>query len=273
MDRNTFRLLSVDMDGTLLNGRKELPEAEETAIRRLAEMGKTVVLTTGRCAAEIKEFLPRLASVRYFIGESGAYIRDLEDDCVLLERTLPVEVVRQILQYAQENDIMPQVNIGGNAVMAESDMARIGHFQMTHYEGHFRRTGKFVPSLMGYCGERGFLSGKISLYHTSLAAREETLSYFADKPVTATFSEATSLELTPEDTDKGTAFAFLVERLQIPFEETIAIGDSMNDVPAFALAGLSVAMGNASDEVKKRADTETADNDHDGVRQAIDKYF
>ena len=80
-------------------------------------------------------------------------------------------------------------------------------------------------------------------------------------------------EVSPRSVSKGAGLVNLCKHLEIPLEETVAIGDAENDLEILQLAGVGVAMGNAIDSVKKIADFVTADNDHGGIVKAIEKYF
>jgi hydroxymethylpyrimidine pyrophosphatase-like HAD family hydrolase len=78
------------------------------------------------------------------------------------------------------------------------------------------------------------------------------------------------LDVTPPGHDKGTFVAAIAARLGIPFQEVATIGDMQNDLPMFSRSRLSFAMGNAADEIKRRATHVTASNEEDGFAKAID---
>jgi hypothetical protein len=87
------------------------------------------------------------------------------------------------------------------------------------------------------------------------------------------FSEIASLEISAQKVDKGIGLKKLCEYLGISIDETIAVGDGYNDLEALKAAGLSIAMGNAVEEIKEIADVVVADCDHDGCAQAIEQYL
>ena len=86
-------------------------------------------------------------------------------------------------------------------------------------------------------------------------------------------AETTSLEISPPGVTKALGLQFLCDYLDIPIEETVAVGDADNDLDVLKAAGLSVAMGNANDRVKQLCDVQVADNDHDGIAEVIDRFF
>lgn len=81
------------------------------------------------------------------------------------------------------------------------------------------------------------------------------------------------LELSPAAVDKGIGLEMLCKYLNIPVEETIVVGDSFNDLPILRKAGLSVAVANAREQVRELCDVMVTDNEHDGVREAIETYL
>lgn len=272
-DQMGYQLLAADMDGTLLNSEKEISAENCEAINQALKMGKHVVMSTGRCMAEVKEFFPLFPHMRYVLAESGACIYDLMEQKVIRQLEMEPFVTEQIIRYVQSKDIMVQALVQGNVVMNASDMARLEHFYMLHYEKHFRKVGVFVDDVCDYCRQIGWRIEKLCLYHTSQQAREQTLAFVQNLPVTPVFSEHTSLELTPVGADKGVGLELLCTYLDIPLTQTIAIGDGMNDMPILRKAGLAVAMGNAEAAVKAACDAVVADNDRNGVRQAIMEYL
>ncbi|MDO5783567.1 MAG: HAD family hydrolase [Eubacteriales bacterium] len=268
-----YQLLATDMDGTLLDSKKEIPAENREAINRALEMGKHIVMSTGRCMAELKEFFPLFPRMRYVLGESGACIYDLAEQKVIRQLELEPSVTEQVIRYVRQKDIMVQALVHGEAVMNASDIARLGHFYMSHYENHFRKTGTFVEDVCDYCRQAGWQVEKLCLYHPSQQAREQTLAFVRDMPVTPAFSEQTSLELTPVGADKGAGLEILCAYLDIPLAQTIAVGDGFNDMTILRKAGLAVAVGNAEEAVKAVCDAVVADNDSCGVKQAIVDYL
>ena len=87
------------------------------------------------------------------------------------------------------------------------------------------------------------------------------------------YSEISSLEISAQGVDKGVGLKKLCEYLDIPIDQTIAVGDADNDLGALKYAGLAIAMGNANEHVKKIADVIVADCDHEGCAEAIETYL
>lgn len=114
---------------------------------------------------------------------------------------------------------------------------------------------------------------KLNLFCASGEIRERLLARMQDWPLTAAFSEKTSLELSPPNVSKASGLIWLCRHLGIPLMRTIIVGDADNDAEALRAAGLSVAMGNALPHIRRLCDVVVADNDHDGCAEAVDRYL
>ncbi len=268
-----YSLLAADMDGTLLNSRKEIAPGDADALNRALDAGKTVIFCTGRCIAELEQFFGRFPRMRYMLGESGALVYDLQQRRALLRQSLEPETVQAIMDNVVTRDIMPQVLMQDAAVMNLRDIANLAHFRMAHYQHHFDTTGRLVEEVYDECAKAHWVSDKICLYHTSPEEREVSRSLFQSLPVTLADAEETSLEISPRGVDKGKGLRFLCGCLGIPVEETIAVGDSYNDLSVLNTAGLAVAVGNAVEDVKAVCGAVVADHDHCGVAEAVDRFL
>ena len=114
---------------------------------------------------------------------------------------------------------------------------------------------------------------KVNLYHRDKISRDENFERINALNLSISYAESFNLEMSPANITKGSGLVELCDLLKIDLSETVAIGDADNDKEILQTAGLSVAMGNASDEIKKLADFVTLDNDSDGVATAIEKIF
>ena len=112
-----------------------------------------------------------------------------------------------------------------------------------------------------------------SSHNSSVEATSHLLEKLKPFPVSCAWVEETSLEVTPLGITKGAGLESLSSYLNIPIENTIMMGDSGNDIEAFQSAGKAIAMGNATEEIKKLATEITLDNDHDGIKVIVDKYL
>ncbi|MDO4473855.1 MAG: HAD family hydrolase [Eubacteriales bacterium] len=269
----TYQLLATDIDGTLLNDKKEIPVENINAINHALDIGKTVVISSGRCVDECRHLFRAFPKMQYAICESGAYIYDIQNDQCIYSKQIDTATVETILNYIRTKDVMIQAMGHKHMVVSKKDMDQAEHFHIAQYRYHFQDNGSLVEDTFEFCKENNWYAEKICLYHTDAAEREITKKQFESLPVTLAYSEETSLEVSPLGIDKGNGLRILCEHLGIPLEQTIAVGDSYNDLQILKNCGLSVAVSNARDEIKEICDVIVADNNHAGVKEAIETYL
>jgi HAD superfamily hydrolase (TIGR01484 family) len=211
--------------------------------------------------------------MRYVLGESGALVYDLREKRSIFRKSFDAQLVQSVFERLKGRDLMPQILISDAPVMNRRDVANLAHFQMTHYQRHFDQTGNLVEDAWAECAAQGWQADKICLYHTSARERELTREALEDFPIAFADAEETSLELSPLGVDKGKGLGILCRHLGIPMEQTIAVGDSYNDLSVLRAAGLAVAVGNAVPAVRTSCAAVVADNDHCGVAEAVERFL
>ncbi len=267
-----YKLIAVDIDGTLLNSQKKVSPGNQAALNAVLDCGKHAVFSTGRCLAELNEFFGLFPKMRYAICESGACIYDLVEQRPVFRKPLAQELTRRILDYGAERDIMPQALAGEVHYLPRRDVPdRLEHFHMNQYREQYMTTATLLEDVFRECQDIPL--DKICLYHGDPAQRPETWAAFEQEDVVLSLAEESSVEFSPKGVDKGNGLERLCAHLGISVEETVAVGDAYNDLPILRKAGLSVAMGNANEEVKAVCDIVAADNDHDGVAETARRYL
>lgn len=269
-----YKLITFDMDGTLLNSGKEISARTKEAIQKAVDAGKTVALSTGRGLPELTEYLEQLPDVRYLDCTSGAMVYDRKEQKILASDPISDADMRKILSVARERDVMIHF-LTTKSLVEQSKYEVIGEYNMGIYRELFRKAADKCEDICRAYEERGELISKCNLYHRSSeerAAMKETIESMG-LSVSAVYSEIASLELTAAGVNKGTGLMKLCDHLGISVEEAIAVGDADNDIAILETAGLAVAMGNAEEYVKALADVVVADCDHDGCAEAIEKYL
>ena len=264
-----YQLIALDLDDTLLNTRKEIPEDAARAVRKVCAAGKTVVFNTGRAVPELAEQISLLPEVRYAVFASGAGLYDIFSQRPFGLRSIPDMLTKQILAISRTKDIMPQIVLPDRDVIQASHMAQLERYKLGVYRPMYEKAMTLVPDIYAFaesCREP-FL--KINLYHADTGERIHTRSQLENQQLELVYSEASSLECSPAGVSKGSGLKRLCGLLDIPMEACIAVGDADNDLPMIRAAGLGIAMGNAPDHVKAAADRVVAVQDHGGCAQAI----
>ena len=269
-----YKLIALDMDGTLLNSEKEITARTKEAIRRAAEAGKTVVLSTGRGMAELSEYLEQVPEIRFLDCASGAMIYDCREKKVIVRHSIGRNDLEKILRVARERDLMVHF-LSTESVVEQRKYDRIEEYQMGVYRPLFACAARKCADIYQFFEKDGGPVEKCNLYHRSPEDRNVTEQELKrlQLSVDMVHSEIASLEITAAGVNKGAGLLALCEYLGISPDETIAVGDADNDIAILQTAGLSIAMGNAEEYVKTLADVVVADCDHDGCAEAIFRYL
>ena len=265
----SYQLIALDLDGTLLNSRKEIPPEAVRAIREVCAAGKTVVFDTGRAVCELEEQIALLPEVRYAVFASGAGLYDVREKRAFGLRGIPAVQVERILALACTKDLMPQFVTADRDVIQSSHMENLGHFNMDVYRPMYEKAMTLVPDIFAFAGSCPDPFLKINLYHADPQERVRTRAQLETPDLELVYSEISSLECSARGVSKGSGLERLCGLLGVPMAECIAVGDADNDIPMLRAAGLGVAMGNAPDHVKTAADRIVSDLDHGGCAEAI----
>ncbi len=271
--QNYARLIALDMDGTLLNGRKEVSERNLLAVREAASRGIAVVYGTGRAVCELEEFFTLLPEMRYAVFASGAGLYDVQERRAFGLRAIPAELSLAVLDAAAQRRIMPQIVLADCDAVQRSHMAELEDFCMGVYRPMYERAMTQVEDIQAFGRAHAGEILKINLYHTSPEERARTLKQVSGLQLDRVFSEITSLEFSAPGVNKGSGLAALCGYLNLNPADCAAVGDALNDLPMLKAVGLGIAVGNAKQAVKDAAGTVVSDNDHDGCAEAIRLYM
>lgn len=270
-----YTLLALDMDGTLLDSRKRVSEGTRKALERLAARGVSLAYCTGRCILELLDHPKELPFVRYGVLASGAVVYDLVADEALAVRPLDTQTVLGAMEVARGERCMTHVMGIRESVVRPSDLREMPRYGMGVYQSMFEDICTRAEDLAQWVGEHPGQVVKVNFYHESPQARDRTRARLVEAglPLTLANAEERSVECSPLGVSKGEGLRVLAEHLGTTLADVVAIGDSDNDAAALRAVGMPVAMGNASPEVMGMARLVVADNDHDGIAEAIDRLW
>ena len=273
MQKQNYAIAALDMDGTLLNSHHETTPYTREVIRRAAEAGKVVALSTGRCMSELKDHVRQLDAIRYIICENGACIYDAKKMESIRTVPIPEKEVEFLLDLMDRYDAVPQLFIENQSYLRVDIKTDLTPYHMEYFRSVFEAGSIFDPQLFDRWRDRKRSVEKINLYMKNVDERAMFYKELEGHPLVAADSIGIGVEISAEGVDKGCGLRMLCETLNTPLECSMAVGDGGNDIEIIRTAGLGVAMGNAIDEVKALADVVTDDNDHDGAAKAIEKYM
>lgn len=269
----TKMLLAMDMDGTVLNTEKQITPRTERAIRAALAAGKTVLFSTGRAPKETEQELAIFPEMRYAIFLSGALVKDLHTGEVLHSFHINFHNVKILLERLKKKPCLPAL-FAGDLVYAERKFrGHMDEYGCGCFAELYERCTVWVDDLLQTAWEHRDEIYKINYYCANEADSLACAQTYADLPLQCASGIPFNGELSALEVDKGAGLAALCRTLNLPIAQTIAVGDQNNDLAMLRAAGLGVAMGNATREVKAAADAVTDDCDHDGVGKLIEQWL
>jgi Cof subfamily protein (haloacid dehalogenase superfamily) len=267
---NSFRLLALDIDDTLLRSDLTISFRTRNAIKKAEAAGVTVVLASGRSLAAMERFTRILGMHKrdgHLICSNGAVICESRTGTVVYESKLNPKTALLAFDLVDTEGFA--VQIYDNDIMYVS---RTNEY--TDYDIKLTGLKQVVVDDFREMVSRGCYKLLIPGDPMLLAPLETILRNCLDTDATLFTSKPYFLEILPAKTDKGTALAKTAEMLDIKQEEVLAIGDSMNDEAMIRWAGLGVAMINGDERLKRIAAVITEkSNDDDGIVDIIEKYI
>lgn len=264
-----FQLIALDIDGTLLNSKKELEPETLQAIRDVCAAKKLVVFDTGRAVSELVDLFALLPEVRYAVFASGAGIYNTQEKRAFSLHDIPRETADTIFELACTKDVMPQIIFPEAAVLQASHMEHLERYYMDVYRPFYEKSMTLVPDIYAFAASCREPMLKINLYHADPEERTRTNAQLSGLNIERIYAETSSLECSAPGVDKGAGLLQLCRELGVSPSRAIAVGDSDNDLPMLQAAGFGIAMGNAAEHIKAAADHVVPDLDHGGAARAI----
>lgn len=261
-----YKLIAVDMDGTLLNSKGEITEKTMAAIRNAVDQGIILVISTGRPIQGVEKYNGLLDLRGPVITYNGAMIVDAPTREVLFRQELSRDDAKRIWELGRKYD----------TTMCIWSNNQLYSNQWNDKIHDYKKLSGVEPILIkdfDTLSEQGIT--KILWYDEVKRVGEflNELSPEMFSEVSYCTSKPSFLEFFSSKVSKSVALEKIGEIYNITREEMIAIGDGLNDLGMIQYAGLGVAMGNAEEEVKKHAQLVTKTNDEEGVRVVIEKYL
>lgn len=239
-----IKLIALDMDGTLLNEKGEVTEANREMITAAQAKGVHVICSTGRSIITSREYVKELQLKSYHVTVNGSEIWDEYGELVQ-RKVLDAEHISWMYQLAKEYSV---------------------HYWATATDRVWRRE---MPTEIDH---HTWLKFGYEIEDDEVRAK--ILDHLQRKPALFELSNSSpiNIEINLKGVNKAHGVEVVCKRLNIGMNQVMAIGDSLNDLPMIEAAGLGIAMGNAQDDVKKKADWVTTSNMEDGVAVAIRKW-
>ena len=266
-----YKLLVLDVDGTLLNNEKQISKRTLSAMLKVQHMGIRIVLASGRPTSGLIPLANALELGNFggfILSYNGCQVIKADNGEVMFERRINPEQIPYLEKKSRKNnfsiftyhdDYILTDNASDPHIRREAELNNLKIVE----EEEFSIAIDFAPcKCVLVSDDEEALRGLENHWKRRL---DGVLDVFPSEPY--------FLEVVPCGVDKANTLALLMEQLGVTREEVIAFGDGVADVTMLQLAGKSVAMGHAPDSVKVCADYVTASNEEDGVAQAVEKLI
>lgn len=264
-----YKLIALDMDGTLLDEEKNITQANFDAIQNAKAQGKNVIIATGRPLAGVRRYLEHLNLVSdedYVVAFNGALVQNTKSGDIISKVTLSMDDYRYLYEVSKrlgvhihaltESYVTTPINNKYTDVEAEINQIPIVEKQL------FELSEDLTIVKVMFIDEPEILDNII------LQIPEEVYERY-----TVLRSCPFFLEFLDKKVNKGFGVNAVANKLGISSEDVICVGDAGNDIDMIKYAGLGVAMGNAFDEVKEIANYITLSNEESGVAHVINKFM
>lgn len=288
-----YKLVAIDLDGTLLNSYGEISKNNKEAIEKANEKGSMIVLTSGRMPISVKNIAKEIGADKYIICGNGTLIYDVQKEEIIYDAFMEKEKVLQIIKICEENSIFYNLytetsvitkSLNYNVLYYDSENSKKPEEKRTNidvvdniYE-YVENTPNINILKMTICDNNKIIFSsivkklktipKIDVLEVEHMSRKFIKAGSIEVPLEYFYTEVSK-----QNTNKWSAIEFLIKKLNITKEEVMAIGDNVNDKEMVENAGLGVAMGKSMLAANKIGDIIVSDNDHDGVAEAINNHI
>jgi 5-amino-6-(5-phospho-D-ribitylamino)uracil phosphatase len=270
--KQPYKLLVVDIDGTLMNSRGIISAEDMEALTRVRRMGITVAISTGRAMQGAQWVLDQLKFDGYHMFYDGALLSNPWTGHVLYAETIGRDMVLQAVNFAHQSNLHIDVYSAAQYYAEKDDWA-------VEMRRKFFRMEPVFADLSDTARKERII--KAAVIVRTDAERAKAMNFekqFRDKiffswTTTPAFPEIDFINLVSPKVSKGKALEELCTFMKVPLSQVAAIGDGINDVSMLQKVRLAIAMGNCVEELKTIAHCVTHDVDHNGVAEAIKKYL
>lgn len=287
-----YKLIAIDLDGTMLDSYGNVTENTKNVIKRTIQKGSEIIIASGRPIDSIKTIAEEIGSKKYFIAGNGALIYDMQKDEIIYNKFLSRQKVLEIIKICEENSIAYNIyteqtvlttalkyNVlyyqKENLKKEESKQTKISIIEDMYEYVKNKKEEKFLKITI--CDDTQTVFQSIIRKLRKIEGVEVLdVSHMSRKTIKQGTEEITVeyyyAEISMQNVDKWYAIEHLMQKMGIQKEEVMAIGDNVNDKKMIQEAGLGVVMEGSTPEVTKIADYITTTNNKEGVAKALEKF-
>lgn len=288
-----YKLITVDLDGTLLNKYGEVSEYTKNIIKKVTDQGILVVLASGRISESVLTIAKEIGANKYYISGNGSVLYDMQKKEIIYEKYLSKEKVLELIELCEKNSIYYNIYTE-SSVIAKSLNYNVAFY---NYENTKKSSDKkteinIVDDVYNYIktlNTNKFLKMTIcdenKIVFSSILRKVKDIpdidvlevSHMSKKKIKMGTKEVSVgyyyTEVSSKNVDKWYAIEEIMKKENIAKEEVISFGDNNNDILMIKNAGLGIAMGHSNEQVKKVAKFVTQTNDEDEVAKALENII
>ena len=264
------KILVLDIDGTLVNSKKEITPETLKYLTKIQEEGHIVALASGRPYPGMKGYAKEIGLDKfggYALSFNGGKIINCKTKETVFEKAIPNSFAKTIYNYAKEHGI-GMVTYQNDSVITGTDIDEYMEYEARLNYMVIRQVEDFL-SYVDFDMVKCLLTAPPDI----APKHEEALRNLLAPDLNVFRSEPYFIEVTTKGVDKAESLDGLLKTLNIPRENSICCGDGFNDLTMVKYAGIGVAMDNAQQIVKDNADYITASCDEDGIVEVIKKFI
>lgn len=277
MRNNQYKIIFIDIDGTLVDDQKQIPQENIEVIKKLKEKGIISVLCSGRPAMEVRQFSKQSVATPYFIAAGGAIVQDFEKEIEIFKKEISKESAIKIVKIARKYQIYNVMALLKRIVVEKTKykINAIGRKEETIVENLENVIKTSTEPILQFTLDNfnkeelekprkeitkisDIYVGPIDVF-IEQEEKEKKVTYYFD--------------IMPKNITKAEAIKQLLDYLKIDKSQAVGIGDGLNDLDMFDAVGYKIAMENGAVELKEKADEITLSNDKAGLAKALEKFL
>ena len=288
-----YKLVTVDLDGTLLNSYGEVTENTKEKIKKIQEKGVEIMIASGRPIDSIKTIAEEINSKKYFIAGNGAIIYDIQKEKIIYEKYIPRQKIIEIAKICEENNISYNIYSEKNIITQD-----LKYNVLYYYKENLKKDANKITSIIKVDSILEYVKNEPNIKCLKITVCDENQTIFksivrrlraienidvmdVSHMSRKVFKQGTEdieigyfyTEISSTQVNKWQAIKYLLPILQIKPEEVIGIGDNINDKEMIENAGLGVCMGQSTPVIKEISDEITDSNTEEGVANVLEKIF
>lgn len=262
-----YKLICMDIDGTLLDDNKKLSSEVKQSLMEVYQKGVLIALASGRMPAGVENIEKELGIPCIKICSAGTYTI-LDNQCIGAEY-LSLDVMEDIYQFTQKNHIPLWIFKDKDWFVTAIDKYVEREIRIIQHQPQIVNMEDFIKQ---------YSDKKVSPNKLLIASHTENIQEIYKQikqktEVDIACSSPTFIEIFPKGVSKGTALKNVCKKLNIDLKDTVAFGDQELDIPMIETAGIGIAMGNSIQELKEKADFVTKTNNESGIAYALKHYL